>query len=195
MTTSMTTFLFNAFHGGYTGGVCVVQANTREEAIELVATKFRKQLVSRKITASVTKRINEAYHEVFPEKDYNTGNTPVGKEAKRFKNPTEEWQRLWNRLLPFPKEDPWIGGRVIYEKLVETLPDPEEHICFGTWTEGGRIQDVENDPNKWYGPCDLDENDEAFILEVRKELEECTFKNGRCVRLNPGFVVLQGGGT
>ena len=194
----MSTFLFRAFHGGYTGGVCVVQANSRDEAIEHVVTKFRKHLEVQRVWEKVRERIRKAYYDVFPEKDYRTGVTPIAKQAERFEKPTEEWQYMWNRLFPFPKEDPWIGGRVIYEKLMETLPDPENHISFGTWTEGGRIRannDSEDEDDEIAHQQHQHQIDENFVNEVRKELEGCTLKNGRCVKLDSGFVVLQGGGT
>ena len=214
---SVNTFLFHAFHGGYTGGVCVVQAKTREEAIEHVIQKFGDQLKEQKIHQRIRKEIDQAYYAVFPEKKFyfdksETSETAVtAKIAVEFENPTQDWQRVWNSCLPFPEEDPFIQGRVIQKKLYDSLPDFENHIAFGTWTEGGMIEEDEEEADKPCKDCTCEwehthqlcdplgtnftAHDKAFLREVRKELESCTFKNGNCVRLYEGFVVLQGGGT
>lgn len=157
----MNTFLFRAFHGSYTGGVCVIQAQTREDAIQLVLKKITENERVRKNYESIKQRIDEAYDAVF---EKNPDAERVA--AKRFEDPIEEWQNVWNDLVPFPKEDPWIGGRVIRKKLYDTLPDNADHISFGTWTEG------------WGNSKTDDEEDEfkSFIDRARNELESCTLK-------------------
>lgn len=194
MQTYLQTYLFRAFHGGYTGGVCVAQGKNIEDAIDNVILRLNEGRLWSIACDHMRREIDQAYYAVFPKKDcFESEKSQVqGVKAERFENPKEEWQKRWNTMLPFPEKDMWLGGKgyVIYQELIDTLPYPTTHISFGTWKPW--------DDGDWTCErCDehCDAHCAGFRKSVRKELESCTFQNGRLILLEAGFVVLQGGGT
>jgi hypothetical protein len=178
------TYLFRAFHGCFTGGIAIVQAQNREAGIEELLRQVKEQRKIQSERKKVLDRINASYDAVFLNTVYVEGvgyrETGIRTEAVAFNDPSEPWQIVWNGLIPFPEKDDIVEGKgykirtALYDAVIPKIEGPV--MAFGTWM-----------------PYE-DSSEHDFLEAVRQELVECTFENGRCIALQPGFAIIQGGG-